>query len=98
MDICVEAARACARIAETQRQEGHLKLPILIHAAQFCAGMLLVRIWDLKTQERVMRTQGMEDIKPPLIQQIEPLLADVAIFINILERAEPRWRFVSSFL
>jgi hypothetical protein len=98
MDICVEAARSCARIAEVQIQRGISLVPIMMHAAHVSAAMLLIRVWDLKAQEKIHQAQGLEDIKPPFIQRIEPLLADVGIFIRVLEWAEPRWRFISSFL
>lgn len=98
-EICIRAARSCARIAEVQIQRSiSLVVPIMMHAAHVAAAILLIRIWDLKAQERDHQAHGTEDIKPPFIQRIEPLLADVGIFIHLLEWAEPRWRFISTFL
>ncbi|KAG5639399.1 hypothetical protein H0H81_002931 [Sphagnurus paluster] len=97
LDKCVEAARSCARICETQTLQSLLSWPIYIYAAQVCSSMLLVKIWDIKMQEKTMRAQGLEDIKPP-IQVIEPLMADVKVFLRILEWAEPRWGFIRAFL
>lgn len=98
MEICVEAARSCARIAEIQIQRGLSKVPIVIHAAPICAGMLLVEIWDLKAQEKLQQLGSLEDVKPTSVHRIELLMADVKIFVGVLERAKPRWPFVSSFL
>ncbi|RDB25367.1 Activator of stress genes 1 [Hypsizygus marmoreus] len=98
MDICVEAARSCARIVEVQTQQTILQHSIMTYSSQFCAGILLMKIWDLKRQERILHSQGVEDIKPPLVQQIEPLMTDVNTFIRALEWSEPRWKFVTSFL
>jgi hypothetical protein len=60
--------------------------------------MLLVKVWNLKAEERRLQAQGIENFKPSFDQQIEPFLADIDILIQILEWAEPRWPFVSSFL
>ncbi|KAF5386046.1 hypothetical protein D9615_002218 [Tricholomella constricta] len=98
LDKCVDAARACARISETQTLRGLLAWPIHIYAAQACSVVLLVKIWDLKVQEMAMRAQGVEDIKPPILQVIEPLIADVKVFVRVLEWAEPRWGFIAPFL
>ena len=98
MDICITAARSCARIAEALIQRGISNFPIQLHAAHLSAGMLLIGIWDLKSQEKALRAQGIEDVKPPFVQRMEPLMADVDLFIQMLEWAEPRWCFVSLFL
>ena len=98
MDVCIEAARSCARIIRVLTQRGLSSLPALLHAAHLSAGTLLIEIWDLKTQDRTLRAQGAEDVKPPFAQRIEPLMADVDTFMRILEWAEPRWGFVSPFL
>lgn len=98
-DICIRAARSCARIAEVQIQRGiSLVVPIMMHTAHVSAAILLIRVWDLKAQEKVHQAHELEDIKPPFIQRIEPLLTDIGVFIHLLEWAEPRWRFISTFL
>ncbi|KAF9465075.1 fungal-specific transcription factor domain-containing protein [Collybia nuda] len=98
MDICVEAARSCARIAEAQIQHGISLVPIMMHVAQISAATLLIRVWDLKSQEKDHQAHGLEDVKPPFIQRIDPLLTDIGIFIRVLEWAAPRWRFISTIL
>ncbi|KAF8070504.1 fungal-specific transcription factor domain-containing protein [Lyophyllum atratum] len=98
LDKCVEAAQACARISETQALQAHLTWPIHIYAAQASSAILLFKIWDTKSQEKAKRAQGVEDTKPPVVQVIEPLMADVRIFVHMLEWAKPRWGLVSPFL
>jgi hypothetical protein len=98
MEICVEAARSCARIAEVLMRRRLLNNPILMHAVHISASVLLVRVWDLKAQEKGLQALGIEDFKPPFAQRIEPFLADVNMFIRILEWAELRWSFVLPFL
>ncbi|GLB37480.1 putative fungal specific transcription factor [Lyophyllum shimeji] len=98
LDRCVEAAQACARVAETQALQGLPTSPTHIYAAKVSSAVLLVKIWDVKLREKAMRAQGIEDFKPLTIQIIEPLMADVFIFVRVLEQAEPRWGIVGPFL
>ena len=98
MDICIEAARSCARIVDVLIEHRLSNIPILMHAAHLSATMLLVKVWNLKLKEKKLQAQGIEDFKPSFSQQIGSFLTDVNIFMHILEQAEPRWPFVSSFL
>lgn len=98
MEICVEAARSCARIVEAVAERGLSNVPALMNIAHISATMLLVKVWDLKAQDKSLQAQGIEDLKPPVVQQIEPFMADVNMLIHVLERAQFRWGFVSSFL
>jgi hypothetical protein len=98
MDICIEAARSCALIVDVLIEHRLSNIPVLLHSAHLSATMLLVKVWNLKIKEKKLQAQGMEDFKPSFTQQIEPLLADVNLLLQILERAEPRWPFVSAFL
>jgi hypothetical protein len=97
LEICIDSARSCARIAEVLLEGGYSNFPVLLHASHLSAGTLLIGIWNLKLQEKNLRAQGTEDIKP-LCNQIEPLKSDVDVFMRILEWAEPRWQLVSHFL
>lgn len=98
MEICVEAARSCARIVEAVAERGLSNVPALMNIAHISATMLLVKVWDLKAQDKSLQAQGIEDLKPPVVQRIEPFMADVNMLIHVLERAQFRWGFVSSFL
>lgn len=98
MEICTEAARACARIVEVQMERGLSNVPNLTHVAYHSAGMLLISLWDLKAQEAAQKATGFEDVKPPLAHQMQSLLADISVFIRALEWAEPRWEVVTPFL
>jgi hypothetical protein len=98
MEICVENARACAQIVRWLAQRRMSNVPTLMHIAHVSASMLLVKVWDLKAQEKILLAQGMEDFKPPVVQQIEPFMVDVNLLMHTLERAEPRWSFITPFL
>lgn len=98
LNICTTAARACARIIEAQMKRGLTNIPGLCMVSYNSAGMLAWNVWDLKAQERNMRANGMEDIKPPFAQRIDELLADIKIFVDALEWARPRWQLVEPLL
>ncbi|KAG6841882.1 hypothetical protein C0991_005612 [Blastosporella zonata] len=95
LDICVEAARDCARISQKQSLEALSTWPIYLYASQVASSILLVKIYSVKMQEKVMRSQGVEDIKP---QMLEPLNEDLQIFLHILKLAKSRWGFIAPYL
>lgn len=97
MDICIGAARSCARVVEMLKDR-QTNITIMVHVAHLAASILLNKVWNLKAEEKRLRAQGIEDVKPPFVQRIEPLMADVNIFMRLLEWAEPRWAVVSLFL
>lgn len=97
LDVCVDAAHDCANISQKQSLEALSTWPIYIYAAQVGSTMLLVKIWSLKMQEKNMRAQGVEDVKPPMLA-LEPLYNSLRIFVDILGLAEARWGFVASYL
>ncbi|PFH51533.1 hypothetical protein AMATHDRAFT_142483 [Amanita thiersii Skay4041] len=114
MDVCTAAARACVRIVQTQIAHGMSNIPNLVHTAYHAAGQLLLRVWDIKMQEKARKekrdrsaskddqkdrgTSEQEESKPPPAQQIDELMAEVHILINALERVEPKWEFVMPIL
>ncbi|KAK0460990.1 fungal-specific transcription factor domain-containing protein [Desarmillaria tabescens] len=94
--ICTNAAKSCAHIVEEQMLRGIWNIPNLISVSHISCGMLLVGIWDLKAKERAQLANGVEDIKPPLVQALEPLIKDISIFLKALEWAAPRYETVES--
>ncbi|KAG6911119.1 hypothetical protein DXG01_003859 [Tephrocybe rancida] len=95
LDICVDAARDCARISQKQSLEALSTWSVYIYAAQVASSILLVKIYSIRLQEKTMRSMGVEDIKPPML---EPLIEDLRVFLRILELAESRWGFISAYL
>ncbi|KAG6903053.1 hypothetical protein C0995_007486 [Termitomyces sp. Mi166 len=97
LDVCIDAARDCANISQKQSLEALSTWPVYIYAAQVGSTMLLVKIWSIKTQEKIMRARGIEDIKPPMLA-LEPLYNSLRIFVEILRLAEARWGFIAPYL
>lgn len=89
--ICINAAKSCARIVDTQMKRGIVNLPNLIAVSYISAGTLLTNVWDLKAKEQTRQAAQLEDVKPQYIQTIQDLLDDVTIFMKALEYAELRW-------
>jgi hypothetical protein len=55
--ICVTAARTCAKIVEAQLRKAsydYILIPALIHAACIPAATLILALWDLKAQQKVL--------------------------------------------
>ncbi|KAH6910364.1 fungal-specific transcription factor domain-containing protein [Coprinopsis sp. MPI-PUGE-AT-0042] len=55
--ICVTAARMCAKIVEVQLSKGswdYILVPALIHALYIPAATLILALWDLKAQQKVL--------------------------------------------
>ncbi|KAG7440028.1 uncharacterized protein BT62DRAFT_911669 [Guyanagaster necrorhizus] len=96
--ICTNAAKSCAHIVEEQMLQGLWNIPNLISISHISCGVLLVGIWDLKAKERVQLASGIEDIKPPLVQALEPLMKDISIFLKALEWAAPRYETVEPIM
>jgi len=98
--ICTDAARSCARIVEVQLRDGlnYFHTPTVINIAYACAGLLSYMIWNLKAQEISQRSEVSRDVKPPIAQIIEDHMADVHIFMRVLEQAKLRWDIVDSML
>jgi hypothetical protein len=54
---CISSARACARIVEVQfrkRSWDYIHIPGFVNTAFTCAGVLLLAVWDLKAQQKVL--------------------------------------------
>ncbi len=96
--ICTNAAKSCAHIVEEQMLRGLWNIPNLIAISHISCGMLLVGVWDLKAKEKARLANGAEDIKPPLVQALEPLMKDIAIFLKALEWAAPRYETVEPIM
>ncbi|KAG6333681.1 hypothetical protein ID866_5411 [Astraeus odoratus] len=97
--ICVNAARCCSRILQTQVSRGISNIYSLICAAHMCAAILLMNYWDLKWQERnLSKTSVGEDLKSPLAVQMADVLQEVKVFIQALELVRPRWRNAEIYL
>ncbi|TFK44759.1 fungal-specific transcription factor domain-containing protein [Crucibulum laeve] len=98
LSICIKAAQSCVRIVKSQLKLGISNIPNTLNVAHLSAGILLLKVWDLKAQQRHQRIQSISGIQPSLEQQIEDLLVDVEVFIQVLEWAEPRWTLVKPYL
>ncbi|KAK0486088.1 fungal-specific transcription factor domain-containing protein [Armillaria novae-zelandiae] len=96
--ICTNAAKSCAHIVEEQMLRGLWNVPNLIAISHISCGMLLVGVWDLKAKEKARLANGAEDIKPPLVQALEPLMKDIAIFLKALEWAAPYYETVEPII
>ena len=98
--ICTNAARSCARIVEVQLRDGvnNSYIPSVINIAYVCAGFLSYMIWNLKAQEKALRSECSRDVKPPIAQSIEEHMADAHIFVTALEKTKLRWDIVDSML
>ncbi|PBK81933.1 hypothetical protein ARMGADRAFT_976134 [Armillaria gallica] len=96
--ICTNAAKSCAHIVEEQMLRGLWNILNLISISHISCGMLLVGVWDLKAKEKARLANGAEDIKPPLVQALEPLMKDIAIFLKALEWAAPRYETVEPIM
>ncbi|EAU91787.2 hypothetical protein CC1G_04555 [Coprinopsis cinerea okayama7 len=54
---CISSACACARIVEVQfrkRSWDYIHIPGFVNTAFTCAGVLLLAVWDLKAQQKVL--------------------------------------------
>ncbi|KAG6849570.1 hypothetical protein H0H93_007351 [Arthromyces matolae] len=97
LDICVDAAHDCANISQKQSLEALSTWPIYIYASQVGSTLILVKIWNLKMQDRDMRARDVEDVKPPTMA-LEPLYSSLRVFLRIFELAEARWGFMAPYL
>jgi hypothetical protein len=97
LSICVNAAKACARIIEEQMGHGFSEVSLLISACNVCAAILIVHLWDLKAKE-MAEGSFTEDIKPVHTLAHESVKKDLDIFMNALEWAELRYPIVTEIL
>lgn len=97
--LCVNAARCCSHILQTQMNRGISNIYSVICSAHMCAAILLMNYWDLKWQERnLVKASAGEDIKSPLAAQMAEVLRHVSVFIRALELVKPRWRNAEMYL
>lgn len=96
--ICINAAKACARIVEGQLPRGFSNVPLLVGMAHVCGAVLLAQVWDLKGQQKAQQAGLIEETKPPLSLRIDELMADVMIFVDALEWAALRWEIAAEML
>jgi hypothetical protein len=96
--ICINAAKACARIVEGQLPRGFSNVPLLVGMAHVCGAVLLAQVWDLKAKLKAEQAGVIEESKPPLSLTIDELMADVMIFVGALQWATLRSEIAAEML
>ncbi|KAJ8522041.1 hypothetical protein ONZ45_g1352 [Pleurotus djamor] len=94
LEICTNAAKACARILDAQLPKGFTSTPTLINCAHICAATLLMKVWDIKTQAQ-QRATGFTKGDA---REVESHLKDVDMFVRTMETLQPHWEIVDIFI
>lgn len=96
--LCLNAAKSAARIIDAVVARGVSDAPMLTSAANVCAAIMIMSIWELKVRERAMRD---EDVKPPppsVQPQVDALTKDVEKMLGALGSLQVRWENAGTML
>lgn len=104
------AARSIVRVAKAQRTVQIVGMAGEFYASYYAVGQLLLRIWDLKAQEKARREKQDKDgilvdalrhgdsLKSSLTKEIDDLITDVYTLMDLYEKAQTRWEYVQPIL
>lgn len=98
LEICTNAARSCARIYKDRLRHGVSNVPNVVNLSQISAGILVLTFWDLKSQQRMQHSNNRGLSDSSLVQRMKNIRADISIFLELLEWAEPKWDYAAAFL
>lgn len=97
------AARAIVRVLQAQETVQLVNPAGIFFASYYATGLLLLRVWDLKAQEKARKVK--QDIlgtgdSPKLLpaQEIDELMADVHVVMGLFEKAREKWDFAQPIL
>lgn len=91
--ICINAAKACARIVSMQMRLGFSNVTNMI-SASFLAAMLLANAMELNAEGKGRQTRQFEATNSESI----PILDAISVFVEALEFAALRWDSAHVFL
>lgn len=97
MTICLSSARAASYILDVQMKRGMLNLTNVVHVSFACAGVLLVRLWDLIRQYGTQRWLS-TDARTQMAQEIASVLAEIGDTMARLEEISAKWELAREML
>ncbi len=99
------AARAIVRVLQAQKTVQFVNPAGIFYASYYATGQLLLRVWDLKAQEKAGKGRQDKNIlgngdssKSLLAQEIDELMADVYVVMGLFEKAREKWDFAQPIL
>ncbi|KAF8630684.1 hypothetical protein AX15_002827 [Amanita polypyramis BW_CC] len=112
MSLSTAAARAIVRLMKAQASLKIKHMAGIFHSSYYAAGQLLLRLWQLKVQERARKEkkdvmkdssssgQSVDETIDEVssAQEIDELIADLRSMIEFYEGVQARWDFVQPVL
>ncbi|KAI1784087.1 fungal-specific transcription factor domain-containing protein [Ganoderma leucocontextum] len=98
LSICLNAARAGAYIMDVQTRRGMLNITNIIHVSFVCAGVLLVRLWDLIGQYGTSRGIVSPEGRAQMSQEISSIVGEIGDVMARLEEVSPKWELAREML
>lgn len=98
LSICLNSARAAAYILDVQMRRGMLNITNVIHVSFVCAGVLLVRLWDLVRQYGTSRGTVSREGRAQMAQEISSIVNEIGDVMARLEEVSPKWEIAREML
>nr|VWO95032.1 Zn(2)-C6 fungal-type domain-containing protein [Ganoderma boninense] len=98
LSICLNSARAAAYILDVQTRRGMLNITNVIHVSFVCAGVLLVRLWDLVRQYGMSRGTVAREGRAQMAQEISSIVNEIGDVMARLEEVSPKWEIAREML
>ncbi|PIL36105.1 transcription factor [Ganoderma sinense ZZ0214-1] len=98
LSICLNSARAAAYILDVQTRRGMLNITNVIHVSFVCAGVLLVRLWDLVRQYGTSRGTVSREGRAQIAQEISSIMNEIGDVMARLEEVSPKWEIAREML
>ena len=93
--ISLNSARAGAYILYVQTRRGITNITNVIHVSFFCAGVLLIHLWDLVRQFSSQRSM---EGRAFISQEISSVMDEIGDVMARLEEVSPKWELAREML